>query len=140
MISGDCLCVFQIPGNPLSHNKKTTTEEEKNDSSFIDKKTFSKKIVDTYPYQPMAFPLFLQIYFYMPIVKNQKKKAISGDLHTLLPDLQDCVQFIMDALNGIIWKNEKFICGLQTCKIFDENPHTLIRVLDAKTVKFRYNG
>lgn len=131
MVSGDCLCVFQVPGIPFP---------QKNHPSSLEKETFSKKIRDTYLYQPMAFPIFLQIYFYMPIAPLQNKKIHSGDLHTLLPNLDSCIKFVMNALSGIVWKNEKFISGLQACKIFDENPHTIIRVLDAKTVKVKYKS
>lgn len=134
MIHGDCLCVFQVPGIPLPQKKQQINQC---DPSSLDKKTFAKKIMDTYLYKPMTCPLFLQIYFYMPIDPSQKTKIHSGDLHTLTPDLDKCIKFVMSALNGIVWKDEKFICGLQACKIFHENPHTVIRVLDAKTVKFK---
>lgn len=134
MIAGDCLCVFQVPGNPLPHKSNRTHPSTQHD---LEQKTFAKKIMDTYPYQPMSCPLFLQIYFYMPISSTPKKRSRPGDLHTLLPDLSNCIKFVMGAMNGIVWKDEKFICGIQACKIFDENPHTIIRVLDAKTVKLR---
>ncbi len=46
--------------------------------------------------------------------------------HTKRPDLDNCVKFVKDCLNGIVWWDDSQVYEVHAKKIYDENPRTYI--------------
>ena len=78
-------------------------------------------------------PVCIEIYFYMPIPKSTSKKMmdqiLSGSvLHTKKPDLDNLLK-VLDALNEVVWRDDKQIVEAQVSKAFGPRPCLIIEVL-----------
>ena len=57
------------------------------------------------------------------------KKAMAGKLMpTGKPDLDNTAKLLLDALNGIAWRDDAQVVGLKVSKRYGSEPETLIRV------------
>jgi Holliday junction resolvase RusA-like endonuclease len=65
--------------------------------------------------QRWDFPIRLQVMFHFKIPKSYTKKKrqeleIGNFLHTVKPDLDNCVKLLCDSLNGIAFVDDAQIC------------------------------
>lgn len=71
-------------------------------------------------------PVFLIINFYLPRPKSLPKKVIH---HVKRPDLDNLGKAVMDALNGVIWKDDSQVVYKYLHKCYDgERPRVEIAV------------
>lgn len=74
--------------------------------------------------------IFLTCNFYMPIPKSiSKKKAEQWHEkrgHTKRPDLDNLVKTVCDALNGVAFRDDSSIVGIQCGKLYSKEPRTEI--------------
>jgi Holliday junction resolvase RusA-like endonuclease len=54
-------------------------------------------------------------------------KAKQGDWHLVKPDLDNIIKQL-DALNGIVWKDDSKIAALTSTKSYSEEPRLVINV------------
>lgn len=84
---------------------------------------------------PFKNPIEIQLEFHMPIPKSlskKKKEALISTPHIKKPDLSNLIKFVEDALNGILWSDDKIIYLLTSKKIYSLNPKTLIYVQETE--------
>jgi len=68
--------------------------------------------------------VYMMITFHMKRPKShyKSKKAGGGVVdityHTNKPDIDNLIKFVMDACNGILWKDDKQVCVLSTEKVY----------------------
>ena len=77
--------------------------------------------------------LTVMIDAYYPIPKNtskaKRKEMLSGNIRPVTrPDIDNCCKSIMDALNGIAWKDDAQIVTLLARKFYDETPRVEVRI------------
>jgi Holliday junction resolvase RusA-like endonuclease len=72
-------------------------------------------------------PVSLVLVCSMPRPKYIKKDAI---WHTKKPDIDNLAKAVMDALNGIVWKDDSQICELSAVKIYDVTPGIQLEVTE----------
>ena len=79
-------------------------------------------------------PLALDIIFFMPIPKSlssiKKRQRENGLIaHICKPDLDNLEKFVLDCLNGLVFKDDAQICEMRAKKIYSSKPGTLIRII-----------
>lgn len=83
---------------------------------------------------PLQMPLALDLIFFMPIPKSSsalKKRQMANGLiaHSCKPDLDNCIKFASDCLNGLVFHDDAQICEIRAKKIYSNTPRTLIRLI-----------
>lgn len=82
---------------------------------------------------PMDAPLELQMTISVEVPaswsKRRRADALSGAMMpTSKPDLDNCVKLVADALNGIVWRDDKQIVRMVLAKRYAERAETVLTV------------
>lgn len=66
--------------------------------------------------------------FQLPASLSKKKReALNGALHTKKPDLDNCIKFVKDSMNRVVWEDDSQVCVYGPCvKRWAETPGTMI--------------
>ncbi len=87
-------------------------------------------------WEPMDGPVYLSLEFVMPIPasvsKRRRASMEAGEGHTKKPDLDNCVKFVLDCCNGLLWWDDKQIVRLSALKRYGAEPGTRIIVMDPR--------
>jgi Holliday junction resolvase RusA-like endonuclease len=78
---------------------------------------------------PSTKPIELSLFFFMPIpnsLSTKKKELLIGQPHTRRPDIDNLSKQVLDAANGILYKDDSQIYELVTQKTFSDRPRTVI--------------
>lgn len=123
--------LFVVPGPPVPKARprvtrfghtytpqKTVNQENKIREAFLLEK-----------WESTDEPLALRIRAFMPIPTNlskSKRKLIFW--HSKRPDADNIAKLVMDALNGLAYKDDGQIAKLKIEKFYSENPRTEIEI------------
>jgi Holliday junction resolvase RusA-like endonuclease len=134
---------FFVPGNPVALKRHRTVTRDRYgkplphareyDPSVTDKKDFLAKAMQWRPSAPFDSPVRLDIVVHMPRPKSHYKtngmlKLTSPSLHTSTPDYDNFLKFIGDALNGVFWKDDRYIACGSWVKKYSDTPGIEITV------------
>ena len=110
---------FSVPGKPctLKRHRDKKYGKGKYDPSIKDKGVFVMQCAQHKPKRPFDFPVHVYLQFHF-------------DNHAHEPDVDNCIKFVFDALNGIFWKDDKYIHRVTAVKVFDGNARTEVIVMD----------
>ena len=83
--------------------------------------------------EPLDGALEIEVSFYRPVQKSLSKKErarrLSGEHRpTVKPDLDNYIKSTLDALNGILWTDDKHIVDLHAHKYYSDDPRIEIAV------------
>ncbi len=128
------MTIFNIPGKPIPWMRAGRQNNRYYDKQF-EKKAHVRNIVQSQmkTKKPLSSPLKLIIEFHMPIptswTKAYRLKALKTP-HSSVPDLDNMVKFICDALNKVLWDDDSLIYEIHSRKIYTEKTmaKTLFRV------------
>ena len=73
----------------------------------------------------------IEVYKQMPksFSKTKKQRAIAGEIRPLIkPDVDNCTKNIFDALNGIVYPDDKQIVELSVKKFYSETEFVKVRI------------
>ena len=81
-------------------------------------------------------PAYVICHFYMPRPKGHygtgknsgKLKENAPNWHTKKPDVDNCIKFVLDCLNGLAWKDDCQIIMVSGQKEYCEAPRTEINI------------
>jgi Holliday junction resolvase RusA-like endonuclease len=75
-------------------------------------------------------PLIVELGFFMPIPKmtQKAKQPKEGMAHIKKPDADNLCKFILDAANGILFKDDCSVCSLIIHKRYAHEPRTEITI------------
>lgn len=79
--------------------------------------------------KPLIGRIKLVAIFFMPKPKSFKKNLFD-EWHTKRPDLDNCIKFILDAMNGIVYKDDSQVCAIIALKGYSDIPRTDITVTE----------
>jgi Holliday junction resolvase RusA-like endonuclease len=104
------------------------------DPSKTDKKNLREIVQNKAPLTPLNCPLRVNLEFCMPRPKSHygsgknagTVKDSSPRHHTTKPDIDNLRKLVMDAMNGIFWRDDALICEGTTIKRYSERPRTEI--------------
>lgn len=128
---------FSIPGKPIAKKRPRFCRRGKFVMAYNDQETeegrFMNLVCQQLPkgFEPLPGPLSIKLYFGMPIPKSisKKKRAqmIGGELkHTKKPDVDNCIKFVKDCFNELVYKDDSQIVSVEAWKAYSENPKTVI--------------
>ena len=115
---------FIVPGEPVPKARPRVT---RNGRTYTPKKTadYEKLVRASYEEQAGKYfgdgPLMCRISLYFPIPKSYGKRKTERIfdkkiLYTKKPDIDNCVKAILDALNGIAYKDDSQVISIIASK------------------------
>lgn len=129
---------FEILGNPFGKERPRFTRRGK---PYTSDKTSNYEQVVALAYKskygrtkfPPDSALGIDIKAYMPIPKRTPKyklpDLVSGKLRpTVRPDWDNIAKLICDALNGVVYDDDRKICEARVQKFYGETPKTIVTV------------
>ena len=85
--------------------------------------------------KPFSYPIVVELDFFFHIPKwytKKKKQEIAENYyyHTNKPDCDNLAKLVLDAMNGLVYEDDKQIFGLKVTKFYtpDDNERTEIRI------------
>ncbi len=98
------------------------------------KEGFKWQIKSQYREEPLSCPVSLDVIFYMPIPAStsgvKKKQMANGIIHHMKrPDVDNCLKFLFDTMNGLIFADDSQIVEIRAKKLYSNNPGTNIRIV-----------
>lgn len=75
-------------------------------------------------------PLHLEVGFYFPLSANVKRLGIGeGDYHFYRPDTSNCIKFVEDACESILFKNDCIISSIYATKQYSDRTYTQFDIM-----------
>lgn len=133
---------FTVDGTPVAKGRPRFRKLGKFVSTYTPAKTkdfettFAKEAVTAMRGEgPLETPLALFLGFFMPIPKSLSKKdrnlCISGDLkHIKKPDVDNLAKSVIDAMNGIVYKDDGQVVKLNATKEYSMYPRIEIAIVE----------
>ena len=79
--------------------------------------------------KPLCGPIDVEILFSFTKPSSWSKKKITETVdHVSKPDLDNLIKLVLDALNGIVWADDKQIRSLRAHKQYSDKDHISINV------------
>jgi Holliday junction resolvase RusA-like endonuclease len=83
--------------------------------------------------EPLAEPLQMRLMFFLPRPKGHfgtgknsaKLKASAPLAPAVKPDLDKLVRAVLDALTGVVFRDDCQVAGLSCSKLYADHPYTL---------------
>ena len=131
------LCAFIVQGDPVGKGRPRFTRQG---HAFTPHKTATAESVVAMSArleyglrEPTKKPVTIQIEarFAVPSsASNKKRLFLLGQACTKRPDADNVAKLVCDALNGVIWKDDAQICGLEVWKTWAEHGSLIVRVFE----------
>jgi len=126
------MLTLKFEGNPIAWKRARRNGKRYFDTQAKDKEKYAIEArIQMNGSVALINPLSLSIRFNMPIPPSRPKywrKNALGMGHVFTPDLDNLVKFIGDALNGIVWEDDRLIYSLKAKKIYSREPSTWLEV------------
>lgn len=126
------MLILEIPGNPVPWTATSCTRQGIRYSPKSKEKSLAKlQVQSQYCEKPVGGPVFLEMYFFMPIPKSfshKKREALLKGHYIKKPDTTNLQKFAEDCLTGIVYVDDAQVCQVFSKKVYSENPKTVIYV------------
>ena len=131
---------FTVPGEPKGKGRPRFSRVGKFTKTYTDAKTkmYEEKIASAarlhiYPNEPLETPLSITLILHVGVPKSYSKKRTTDCLTgkewpTKKPDLDNVAKAFLDAMNGIVYKDDVQVIRLYVSKTYSIDPHVLITV------------
>ena len=126
--------IFTVPGVPQGKGRPRVTRN----GTFTPKKTrdYEKKVRDCYIAQggqmfPDDTPLFASITAIFPIPSSLSKKRralFNGKKHCKKPDADNVAKAILDALNGVAYRDDSAVSSLLVYKSYGDDARVTVSI------------
>ncbi|OPY83169.1 MAG: Endodeoxyribonuclease RusA [Smithella sp. PtaU1.Bin162] len=133
-----------IPGSPIAKKRPRFFRRGNFTGAYNPQETeegrfmweVKSRLPEDFKIIPQGTPLFLQCIFCFPIPKSASKKQqelmkINSLKHTKKPDTDNCLKFVKDCLNSLVWHDDSQVYKVEAWKEYTDHPHTLIRIEEA---------
>ncbi len=136
---------FTVPALPIAQPRQRHRVIERNGVAFATNYTPAKDPVNAfkaavgllagthYTGPPLEGPIELRLEFVMPRPKRLMwvKNPMPRQCHTIKPDPDNLEKAVMDALKGLLWRDDAQVCqwsGAKWVAAGDEQPHVVVTV------------
>lgn len=121
-----------ISGQPYSQKRHRTAKSgHRYDPSYKDKKAIQKALLPIKPPKPLTGMLRVNISAYFQTPKSWSKKKqdeVEGLFRAKTPDVDNIFKIYSDAMNGMIFEDDKQIVFCHVSKYYSMNPRTEIEI------------
>ena len=132
------MITFNIPGVPVAQGRPRFTTVNGNPRAYDPEKSSEYKIkvgweAKRHCAEPLSGAVEVGIQVFVPIPKGFSKKrvlsALAGDIRpTTRPDSDNYGKIIIDACNGILWRDDAQVVDLNIRKWYSDNPRVEVVV------------
>ena len=127
---------YVIPGQPVAWKRAG----RRKGGGFFDQQMNSKLgtgifINNQHVGEMYKGPLLLDITFYFKIATTLSKKQkdfLLGNYHHTKPDLDNCIKYILDTCNTLLFDDDCTISKITACKLYDTDPRTEFTLTELK--------
>ena len=131
---------FTVVGEPKGKGRPRFSRVGKFTKTYTDAKTkmYEEKIANAarlhmYPHEPLETPLSITLIFHIGVPKSYSKKRTTDCLTgkewpTKKPDVDNIAKAFLDAMNGIVYKDDVQVIRLHAYKKYSIDPHVHITV------------
>lgn len=128
---------LSIPGNPKSQLRPRLGKKGVYNPSKQHKVAAQWSLAIQYSEEPLEEPLeiLLEFYFSAPASSSKKKQnqMYNGDIpHTKKPDIDNLIKLTLDAMNGIVFKDDSLVVKISAVKRYSATPQTIIYIKPIK--------
>lgn len=138
-MSSNQAITFTIFGEPVAKGRPRFSLRGGFPRAYTPKKTkqaeedIAYKIMKYKPHKPFEVPLKILIIFYKSIPKSATKETVKkmteGEiLPSVKPDIDNYIKLVMDAMNGIFFKDDNLVCEIWAKKKYSLEPKTVVRI------------
>jgi Holliday junction resolvase RusA-like endonuclease len=132
---------FEIPGNPIAKGRARAFKRGNYIAHYTPEKTANyENLVKLAAMDSMQgkqliecpVKLVVKLFFNIPASWSKKKKfcAINGLIRPAVkPDLDNCSKILCDALNGIVWHDDKQVVELIVTKHYSDKPCAQVSIM-----------
>ena len=126
-----------LPGPPVGMGRPRADTRRRpvrihNPQKSIDEQKRARDLVEgMWTGEPLGGPLRVDVlaYFAMPPSwSGAKKRRMSGEWHTSKPDRDNIEKLYLDALNGLVWKDDALIADGRCAKFWAPVPRVEVTV------------
>jgi len=110
---------FTVHGRPKALKRHKMNKGESYDPSSEDKRIFAIHCNQYRPREPFDFPLHVYLQFHFKDHQHE-------------PDIDNCIKFVFDALEGIFWRNDRCIYRVTAVKCFKGNARTEVIIMEVE--------
>jgi Holliday junction resolvase RusA-like endonuclease len=125
-VGGQIMIKFTVQGRPKALKRHKDSTGRKYDPSSVDKGDFAIKCSHVRPREPFDFPIHVYLQFHF------EKSAKAGDV--TVGDIDNLNKFVFDALNGIFWKDDRYIDRITAVRCYDGNPRTEVVIREVEGI------
>ncbi len=124
---------LNIPGNPKSQLRPRLGRNGVYNPSKKDKAAAQWSIATQYHDIPIDFPveIHLEFYFGVPASSSKKKKRemlLGAIPYSKKPDVDNLIKLTLDAMNGIVFKDDSLVVKISAVKRYSGTPQTIIYI------------
>ena len=115
------LAVFW-PGRPRSQKRARAGRGRMYDPSAAEKREVRALLEDVRPRWAADVPLAVLARFVYPLPQSwpkAEKARLAGCFKTGTPDLDNLAKFLLDALNGLAWEDDRQVASLTCLKMWE---------------------
>lgn len=134
---------FFVPGNPQALKRHRTFHTKglaiQYDPSKGDKADFLAKCMEHRPPQPWEGPVWVTVRFTFTRPKshlraNGQVKPTAPVMHASKPDVDNLTKLVMDALNGVFFRDDSQAYYIDARKSYGDNPGVSVTLREFSTV------
>jgi len=126
-----------VEGPPVALKRHRHTKSGHTyDPSKKDKADFLTQVENMKPKFPLEVPISMSLMFY---IARPKAHYRTGKYSNLLkntsptwcikrPDIDNYIKLVLDALNGVFYKDDSQVCVVNALKAYSSYPKTIVRI------------
>lgn len=123
--------VYVIPGKPIPLQRPRYSIAHIYDSQKCEKAASRIYIQNQHGDLPLyEGPLQLIVEFYFETPK--RTQSANGKFHTGPPDTDNCIKYLCDIAQGLLYKNDSLIAQIIATKLYDHIPRTQFTIKQLK--------
>lgn len=129
---------LELAGTPIAQKRPRISSNGKSSWCYDSQKQLKEgcqwQLSSQFRESPLTIPVSIDLIFFMPIPKSAsaiKKRQMQNGIvaHIKKPDIDNLQKFILDCMNGVVFKDDSQVCEIRAKKIYSSKPATLIRVI-----------
>jgi Holliday junction resolvase RusA-like endonuclease len=131
------LCAFEIDTKPVGKGRPRFT---RNGAVYTPEATAAAEKVVRWNAriamqgkQPTDNPVCVALEFHFAptrSISEKKRAALIGQAMTKKPDIDNLVKLVFDAMNRIVWMDDKQVSSLTTKKVYSETSKVIVKVYE----------
>ena len=129
--------VFEVPGEPRGKGRPRFSKTMGQAYTDSETRAYEEKIVAYYRKQHMGYRwpenafISVEVTAYLPIPKSATKAAQAGMqagriLPSRKPDIDNILKVVLDALNGVAYKDDSRVVSVCAKKLYSNDPKLVI--------------